>query len=116
MLSKSVRRIIPSTRLGSVLRIDKKKGQLLEEKQRDRQEGEQYQTLAQQYALEQMELERFRKLKQKDVITMFDQAMEDKRRVKEIEQKMDEVRQSPSIRSSNCRSYLCMRINKRFQS
>ena len=51
-----------------------------------------------------MELERFRKLKQKDVNTMFDQAMEDKRRVKEIEQKMDEVRQSPSTRPSNCLS------------
>lgn len=62
-----------------------------EEKQKDRQEGEEYRRLAEQYALEQMELDRFRRLTQKDVKVMYDKAVEDRRKVKQMEQQMDEV-------------------------
>lgn len=62
-----------------------------EEKHKDRQEGEEYRHLAEQYALEQMELDRFRRVTQKDVKGMYDRAIEDRRKVKHMEQQMDEV-------------------------
>ncbi len=64
-----------------------------EEKQKDRQEGEEYRHLAEQYALEHMELERFRKLTQNEVRKMYDKAMEDRYKVKQMEKQMDEVMQ-----------------------
>ena len=63
----------------------------MEEKRRNWQEGEEYRHLAEQYALEQMELERFRKLTQKDVKNMYDKALERKHEVKQMEIQMDEV-------------------------
>ena len=72
--------------------MDQRKSQSFDEKQKDRQEGLEYQRLAEQYALEQIEVDRFRKLNQKEVKTMYDQALEDKNKIKQIEQQMDEVR------------------------
>jgi hypothetical protein len=48
--------------------------------------------LAEQNALEQMELEQFKKFAQKDVKTMYDKAVDDRRKVKQMEQQMDEVK------------------------
>jgi hypothetical protein len=39
-----------------------------------------------------LEVERFRKFNQKDVKTMYDQALDDKRKVKQMELQMDEVK------------------------
>jgi len=64
-----------------------------DEKQKDRQEGDEYRRLAQQNALEQLELERFKKLKQKDIKNMYDKAFDDKKKVKQMEEQMDEVNQ-----------------------
>jgi len=41
-----------------------------------------------------MELERFRKSTQKDVKNMYDKALEDKYKVKQMEQQMDEVKKN----------------------
>jgi hypothetical protein len=41
-----------------------------------------------------MELDRYRKLNQKDVRTMYDKSLEDKRKVKQMEQQMDEVKKT----------------------
>ena len=71
--------------------MDQRKSQYLEEKRKDKQEGDEYRRLAEQYALEQMELERFRKLNKKDVKNMYDKALDDKRKGKQMEEKMDEV-------------------------
>lgn len=60
-------------------------------KQKDRQEGEEYRRLAQQYALEQMEIERYRRLRQQDTKTMYDQSLEEKNQVKNMEKILDEV-------------------------
>ena len=72
--------------------MDQRKSYSFEEKRKDQQEGLEYQRLAEQYALEQIEVDRFRKLNQKEVKTMYDQALEDKNKIKQIEQEMDEVR------------------------
>ena len=72
-------------------RIERKRTLNAEEKQKDQREGEEYRRLAEQYALEHMELDRFRKLTQKDVRHMYDKAVEDRNRVKEMEKQMDEV-------------------------
>ena len=71
--------------------MERKRGLSTEEKQKDRQEGEEYRRLAEQYALEQMELDRFRRLTQKDVKGMYDRSIDDRRKVKHMEQQMDEV-------------------------
>lgn len=71
--------------------MKQRKAQNLEEKRKDQREGAEYQRLAQQYALEQIETERFRKLNQKDVREMYDRALEDKQKIKHIEQELDEV-------------------------
>jgi len=39
-----------------------------------------------------MEIERFRKLTQKDIKKMYDKSLEDRYKVKQIEKQMDEVR------------------------
>ncbi|CAF3190640.1 unnamed protein product [Rotaria sp. Silwood2] len=70
--------------------IDRRRIQSAEEKQKNQQEGEEYRHLAEQYAFEQMEIERFRKLTQKDVKNMYDKALDDKYKVKQMEQEMDE--------------------------
>jgi hypothetical protein len=44
-----------------------------------------------------MELERFRKSTQKDVKNMYDKALEDKHKVKQMEQQMDEVKKTNNI-------------------
>jgi hypothetical protein len=72
--------------------MDQHRSKSLEEKRKDQQEGEEYRRLAQQNALEQLEIDRFKKLTQKDVKTMYDKAFDDKRKVKQIEQQMDEVK------------------------
>ena len=79
-------------------RIERKRAQTALEKQQDRHEGEAYRNLAEQYAREQMELERYRKLTQKDVKHMYDKAVDDKRKVKQMEQQMDEVHHFSLIR------------------
>jgi hypothetical protein len=71
--------------------MDQRRTKFVEEKQKDRQEGEEYRRLAQQNSLEQFELDRFKKLRQKDLKTMYDQTFDDKRKVKQIEQQLDEV-------------------------
>lgn len=71
--------------------MQQRKGQQQKEKEKDLKEGDEYRRLAEQYALEQYELDRFKKLTQKDVRSMYDQALEEKRVVKQIEQKLDEV-------------------------
>ncbi len=71
--------------------MDQRRTKFVEEKQKDRQEGEEYRRLAQQNSLEQLELDRFKKLRQKDLKTMYDQTFDDKRKVKQIEQQLDEV-------------------------
>jgi hypothetical protein len=74
--------------------MDKRKTQYLEEKQKDRQEGEEYRHLAEQTFLEHMEVEQFKKSAQKDVRNMYDKAVDDRRKVKQMEQQMDEVNKS----------------------
>lgn len=71
-------------------RIDRKQTQLAEEQDRNRQEGEEYRRLAEQHALEHMELERYRKLTQKDVKNMYDKALDDKQKVRQMEKELDE--------------------------
>jgi hypothetical protein len=71
--------------------MERKRAQNAEDKQKDRQEGEEYRRLAEQYALEHMEVERFRKLTQKEVKNMYDKALEDRAKVKQMETQMDEV-------------------------
>jgi hypothetical protein len=44
-----------------------------------------------------MELERFRKSTQKDVKNMYDKALEDKHKVKQMEQQMDEVKKNKNL-------------------
>lgn len=70
--------------------IDRKQTQLAEEQDRNRQEGEEYRRLAEQHALEHMELERYRKLTQKDVKNMYDKALDDKQKVRQMEKELDE--------------------------
>ena len=62
-----------------------------DEKQKDREEGEEYRRLAQQDALESLEVEQFKKQNKKTVKSMYDKAMEDKQKVKQMEQELDEV-------------------------
>jgi hypothetical protein len=71
--------------------MEQRRTKSLEEKQKDYQEGDEYRRLAQQNALEQMEVEHFKKLAQKDVKTMYDKTLDDKRKVKQMEQQLDEV-------------------------
>ncbi|CAF0867927.1 unnamed protein product [Rotaria sordida] len=70
--------------------VGRKRIQSAEEKQRNQREGEEYRHLAEQYAFEQMEIERYRKLTQKDVKNMYDKALEDRYKVKQMEQQMDD--------------------------
>ncbi|CAF3726847.1 unnamed protein product [Rotaria sp. Silwood1] len=72
-----------------IAQIERRRIQSAEEKQKNQQEGEEYRRLAEHYAFEQMEIERFRKLTQKDVKTMYDKALEDKYKVKQMEQQID---------------------------
>ncbi|CAF1590506.1 unnamed protein product [Rotaria sp. Silwood1] len=72
-----------------IAQIERRQIQSAEEKQKNQQEGEEYRRLAEHYAFEQMEIERFRKLTQKDVKTMYDKALEDKYKVKQMEQQID---------------------------
>lgn len=73
--------------------MDQRRSLNLETKQKDRQEASEYKRLAEQYALEQIEIDRFRKENQKELKSMYDQAVGDKQKVKQIEQQMDEVTQ-----------------------
>ncbi|CAF3177893.1 unnamed protein product [Rotaria socialis] len=70
--------------------MDQRKSQFVQEKQQDLKEGDEYRRLAEQYSLEQFELDRFKKLTQKDVKSMYDKALEDKRTVKQMEEALDE--------------------------
>lgn len=69
----------------------------VEEKHKDRQEGQEYRRLAEQNVLEQLEVARFRKLTQKETKTMYDKALDDKRKVKQMEQELDEVNSSSNL-------------------
>jgi hypothetical protein len=71
--------------------MDQRRSRSFEEKHKDKQEGEEYRRLAQQNALEQLEIEQFKKLAKKDVKIMYDKALDDRRKVKQVEQQMDEV-------------------------
>ncbi|CAF2716727.1 unnamed protein product [Rotaria sp. Silwood2] len=70
--------------------MDQRKTHHVQEKEKDLQEGDEYRRLAEQYSLEQLELERFKKLTQKDTKNMYDKVLDDKQKVKQIEQQMDE--------------------------
>ncbi|CAF1561345.1 unnamed protein product [Didymodactylos carnosus] len=70
--------------------MDRRKNQLNTEKYTDIQEGEEYRRLAEQYAHEQMELSKFRKITQSDVRSMYDKTLENKQKVKEMEKQMDD--------------------------
>ncbi len=74
-----------------IKRINRRKSRYLKDKEQDQQEGEEYRRLAEKSELEQKELSNVKKSKQKDVRNMFDKAVEDRRKVKEMEQQMDEV-------------------------
>lgn len=71
--------------------MEQRRARSFEEKQKDREEGEEYRRLAQQNALELLELERLHKQTRKDVRNMYDKAVEDRRKVKKMEQELDEV-------------------------
>lgn len=71
--------------------MDQRRMKSIDEKQQDRLEGAEYRRLAEQNALEHAELEHFKKLNQKEVKKMYDTALEDKRKVKRVEQQLDEV-------------------------
>lgn len=73
----------------------------MEEKQKDLKEGEEYRRLAEQYAYEQMEIDRFRKLTQQDVKKMYDRALEEKFQVRQIEKQMDEVNRKQYVHQSS---------------
>lgn len=91
--------------------MEQRKAQHLDEKRKDQREGAEYQRLAQQYALEQIETDRFRKMNQKDVKTMYDQALEDKQKIKHIEQELDEVKRAD--RMNFILLFLNVRIGRR---
>lgn len=76
----------------SIFRMDQRRSLNLESKRKDREEGAEYRRLAEQYALEQIELERYRKQNQFEVRAMYDQTIEDKLKVKQIEKNLDEVK------------------------
>ncbi|CAF5225305.1 unnamed protein product, partial [Rotaria magnacalcarata] len=73
-----------------IAQMERKRMQHMNEKQKDLQEGEEYRRLGEQYAHEQMEIERFRKLTQHDVKNMYDQALDDKFKVRQMEKQLDE--------------------------
>ncbi|CAF0865431.1 unnamed protein product [Adineta steineri] len=70
--------------------MERKRAQTAVEKQQDREEGEAYRQLAEQYAREHMEIERYRKATQNDIKHMYDKALENKHKIKKMEQQMDE--------------------------
>ncbi|CAF0804529.1 unnamed protein product [Adineta ricciae] len=70
--------------------INRRKTHYIQEKQRDRQEGDEYRRLADKSLLDFIESMRTRKLKQKQTKEMYDKAMEQKQKIKQIEQKLDE--------------------------
>lgn len=72
-------------------RAEQRRAEQMQSKQKDKQEGDEYRRLAEQYAVEQMEIEKYRRLTQKDTKEMYDQALEDKQQMKRMEQMLDEV-------------------------
>ncbi|CAF0796131.1 unnamed protein product [Rotaria sp. Silwood1] len=70
--------------------MDQRKTQHIQEKHKDQQEGDEYRRLAEQYALEQLELEHFKKVTQKDTKNMYDKVLDDKQKIKQMEQQIDE--------------------------
>lgn len=71
--------------------MDQRRARSFEEKQKDREEGEEYRRLAQQNALELFELEQMQRQNKKAVKSMYDKAVEDRQKVKQMEQELDEV-------------------------
>lgn len=71
--------------------MDQRKSLYLQEKIKDQQDGAEYRRLAEQYGLEQLELERFKRSTQIDTKNMYDKTLEEKRKVKQMEQQLDEV-------------------------
>ena len=72
-------------------RAEQRRVRSFDEKQKDREEGEEYRRLAQQDALKSLEVKQFKKQNKKTVKSMYDKAMEDKQKVKQMEQELDEV-------------------------
>ncbi|UJR26116.1 hypothetical protein I4U23_007462 [Adineta vaga] len=70
--------------------IRRRKTHYLQEKQRNQQEGDEYRRLADKSLLDFIESMRVKKLRQKETKNMYDKSMEQKRKVKQIEQQMDE--------------------------
>ncbi|CAF0778305.1 unnamed protein product [Adineta ricciae] len=70
--------------------INRRKTHYIQEKQRNQQEGDEYRRLADKSLLDFVESMRTRKLKQKQTKEMYDKAMEQKQKIKQIEQKLDE--------------------------
>lgn len=101
--------------------MEQRRARSFNEKQKDREEGEEYRRLAQQNALELLEVEQFKKQNQKTVKSMYDKAMEDKQKVKQMEQELDEVLSSFSscgmssllICRKKMRIFVCMLKQRR---
>jgi septal ring factor EnvC (AmiA/AmiB activator) len=72
-------------------RIDQRKSQSFDEKQRDYDEGAQYRRLAEQDSFERTQMQLLRKTNQNEVKHMYDQTIVDKHRIKQIEQQIDDV-------------------------
>ena len=73
-------------------RIDQRKHQLMESRERESQEGVEYRRLAEQAEREHLERERHKMLAQKNVRTMYDKAVDDRNKVKQMEEQIDQVR------------------------
>ena len=72
-------------------RIRRRKTHYLQEKQSDQQEADEYRRQADKSLLDFIESTRQKKLKQKEVKDMYDRAMDERHKVKQIEQQLDEV-------------------------
>lgn len=75
-----------------IFRADQRRAEQIALKQKDQQEGEEYRRLAEQYALEQVEIDKYRRLMQKDTKNMYDSALEEKGQVRRMEKMLDEVK------------------------
>ncbi|CAF1212960.1 unnamed protein product [Adineta steineri] len=70
--------------------INRRKSRYVQEKQLDQQEGDEYKRLAEKSLADHMELERLKALKKQEVKQMYDKSIEQKQRIKQIEEQMDE--------------------------
>ncbi|CAF1246249.1 unnamed protein product [Rotaria magnacalcarata] len=100
-----------------IAQMERKRMQHMNEKQKDLQEGEEYRRLGEQYAHEQMEIERFRKLTQHDVKNMYDQALDDKFKVRQMEKQLDEEEDDELRIYADAKKHIArLRRQKEFQA